>query len=162
MCCPSTSTKVAPLHLDEKVAALHPDKLGVKLTALSAAQSNYLNLPRSGPYKPSTIGIDHRMHPAPRLLARVEAHGNQAGIGLAVSPRSRRAPVAPWWRLVPFLPAHRPKPARRTPSFAPDHLPISPTSPPAPTAAKSARRATVEGIIGKQSDLPGSGIYRER
>ena len=28
------------------------DKLGVKLTALSAAQANYLNLPRSGPFKP--------------------------------------------------------------------------------------------------------------
>ena len=35
-----------------EVAALHLDKLGVKLTALSAAQSNYLNLPRSGPFKP--------------------------------------------------------------------------------------------------------------
>jgi len=43
---------VLPKHLDEKVAALHLDKLGVKLTALSAAQSNYLNLPRSGPFKP--------------------------------------------------------------------------------------------------------------
>jgi adenosylhomocysteinase len=38
-------------HLDEKVAALHLDKLGVKLTALSAAQANYLKLPRSGPFK---------------------------------------------------------------------------------------------------------------
>jgi adenosylhomocysteinase len=43
---------VLPKHLDEKVAALHLDKLGVKLTSLSAAQANYLNLPRSGPYKP--------------------------------------------------------------------------------------------------------------
>jgi adenosylhomocysteinase len=43
---------VLPKHLDEKVAALHLDKLGVKLTALSPAQSNYLNLPRSGPFKP--------------------------------------------------------------------------------------------------------------
>ena len=33
---------VLPKHLDEKVAALHLDKLGVKLTALSAAQANYL------------------------------------------------------------------------------------------------------------------------
>jgi adenosylhomocysteinase len=40
---------VLPKHLDEKVAALHLDKLGVKLTA---AQANYLNLPRSGPFKP--------------------------------------------------------------------------------------------------------------
>jgi adenosylhomocysteinase len=43
---------VLPKHLDEKVAALHLDKLGVKLTSLSAAQANYLNLPRSGPFKP--------------------------------------------------------------------------------------------------------------
>jgi adenosylhomocysteinase len=43
---------VLPKHLDEKVAALHLDKLGVKLTALSAAQADYLNLPRSGPFKP--------------------------------------------------------------------------------------------------------------
>jgi adenosylhomocysteinase len=42
---------VLPKHLDEKVAALHLDKLGVKLTALSAAQANYLALPRSGPFK---------------------------------------------------------------------------------------------------------------
>jgi adenosylhomocysteinase len=31
---------------------MHLDKLGVKLTALSAAQANYLALPRSGAYKP--------------------------------------------------------------------------------------------------------------
>ena len=43
---------VLPKHLDEKVAALHLDKLGVKLTPLSAAQANYLNLPSSGPFKP--------------------------------------------------------------------------------------------------------------
>jgi adenosylhomocysteinase len=43
---------VLPKHLDEKVAALHLDKLGVKLTSLSAAQANYLNLPRSGSFKP--------------------------------------------------------------------------------------------------------------
>jgi adenosylhomocysteinase len=40
---------VLPKHLDEKVAALHLDKLGVKLSPLSVAQANYLNLPRSGP-----------------------------------------------------------------------------------------------------------------
>jgi adenosylhomocysteinase len=39
-------------HLDEKIAALHLDKLGVKLTALRAAQANYLDQPRSGPFKP--------------------------------------------------------------------------------------------------------------
>ena len=41
-----------PKHLDEKVAALHLDKLGVKLTKLSTKQSKYLNMDVSGPFKP--------------------------------------------------------------------------------------------------------------
>jgi len=43
---------VLPKHLDEKVARLHLDKLGVKLTKLSQKQSDYLNIPIDGPYKP--------------------------------------------------------------------------------------------------------------
>ncbi len=43
---------VLPKHLDEKVAALHLAKLGVKLTRLSPAQAGYLGLDRAGPYKP--------------------------------------------------------------------------------------------------------------
>jgi adenosylhomocysteinase len=43
---------VLPKHLDEKVAALHLDRLGVKLTKLSPAQAGYLGLDRSGPFKP--------------------------------------------------------------------------------------------------------------
>src|SRR5206468_1382339 len=43
---------VLPKHLDEKVAALHLDKLGVKLTALNPAQAHYLGLPPAGPFKP--------------------------------------------------------------------------------------------------------------
>jgi adenosylhomocysteinase len=38
--------------LDEKVAALHLDKIGVKLTALTAQQADYLGLPAQGPFKP--------------------------------------------------------------------------------------------------------------
>ena len=41
-----------PKHLDEKVAALHLDKLGVKLTKLSSKQSKYLGLSSEGPFKP--------------------------------------------------------------------------------------------------------------
>jgi adenosylhomocysteinase len=41
-----------PKHLDEKVAALHLDKLGVKLTRLSDKQSEYLGVAKAGPYKP--------------------------------------------------------------------------------------------------------------
>ena len=43
---------VLPKHLDEKVAALHLDKLGAKLTKLSPAQAGYLSIERSGPFKP--------------------------------------------------------------------------------------------------------------
>ena len=38
--------------LDEEVARLHLDKLGVKLTVLSKEQSDYLDIPVDGPYKP--------------------------------------------------------------------------------------------------------------
>lgn len=41
-----------PKHLDEKVAALHLDKLGVKLTKLSDKQSKYLGMSNQGPFKP--------------------------------------------------------------------------------------------------------------
>jgi adenosylhomocysteinase len=41
-----------PKRLDEKVARLHLDKLGVKLTKLSADQAAYLSVPVDGPYKP--------------------------------------------------------------------------------------------------------------
>ena len=41
-----------PKHLDEKVARLHLDKLGVKLTSLTKDQADYLNVPVGGPYKP--------------------------------------------------------------------------------------------------------------
>ena len=41
-----------PKQLDEKVAALHLDKLGVRLTKLSDKQSKYLGLTNQGPFKP--------------------------------------------------------------------------------------------------------------
>jgi len=41
-----------PKRLDEKVAALHLDKLGVRLTKLSDKQSKYLGLSHQGPFKP--------------------------------------------------------------------------------------------------------------
>jgi adenosylhomocysteinase len=40
-----------PKHLDEEVARLHLEKLGVKLTKLSKKQSEYINVPVNGPYK---------------------------------------------------------------------------------------------------------------
>jgi len=43
---------VLPKKLDEKVARLHLDKLGVKLTKLTDKQAGYLGIPIEGPYKP--------------------------------------------------------------------------------------------------------------
>merc|ERR1712048_209487 len=45
---------VLPKYLDEKVARLHLDALGAKLTVLSAEQSEYIGVPVEGPYKPDT------------------------------------------------------------------------------------------------------------
>jgi adenosylhomocysteinase len=41
-----------PKQLDEKVARLHLDALGVKLTELTDEQADYLGIPKDGPYKP--------------------------------------------------------------------------------------------------------------
>jgi adenosylhomocysteinase len=41
-----------PKHLDEKVARLHLAKIGVELTELSTKQSDYISVPKAGPYKP--------------------------------------------------------------------------------------------------------------
>jgi adenosylhomocysteinase len=41
-----------PKHLDEKVAMLHLDKLGVKLTELSGEQASYIGVTTEGPFKP--------------------------------------------------------------------------------------------------------------
>ncbi|MFC7048464.1 adenosylhomocysteinase [Emcibacter nanhaiensis] len=43
---------VLPKHLDEKVASLHLERLGVKLTELSQKQADYIDVPVSGPFKP--------------------------------------------------------------------------------------------------------------
>ncbi|MFM1779564.1 MAG: hypothetical protein RIS51_709 [Actinomycetota bacterium] len=45
---------ILPKHLDEKVARLHLDALGVKLTTLTDAQARYIGVAKSGPYK-----VDH-------------------------------------------------------------------------------------------------------
>jgi adenosylhomocysteinase len=42
---------VLPKHLDEKVARLHLDKLGVKLTKLTPEQAAYIGVPLNGPFK---------------------------------------------------------------------------------------------------------------
>ena len=46
------SVRVLPKLLDEEVARLHLEKIGVKLTQLTPEQSKYLGIPVEGPYKP--------------------------------------------------------------------------------------------------------------
>jgi adenosylhomocysteinase len=43
---------VLPKHLDEEVARLHLDKIGVKLTTLTQEQADYIDVKVEGPYKP--------------------------------------------------------------------------------------------------------------
>jgi adenosylhomocysteinase len=47
-----TQVYTLPKHLDEKVAMLHLDKLGAKLTTLSKAQADYIGVTPQGPFKP--------------------------------------------------------------------------------------------------------------
>jgi adenosylhomocysteinase len=48
----ATGVHVLPKHLDEKVARLHVDALGAKLTVLRPEQAAYIDVPVEGPYKP--------------------------------------------------------------------------------------------------------------
>ncbi|WP_434289773.1 adenosylhomocysteinase [Celeribacter sp. SCSIO 80788] len=43
---------ILPKHLDEKVARLHLDRIGVKLTQLSKEQADYIGVTQDGPFKP--------------------------------------------------------------------------------------------------------------
>ena len=45
---------VLPKHLDEKVAALHLEKLGAKLTVMTKQQADYIGVPAQGPFKSDT------------------------------------------------------------------------------------------------------------
>ena len=47
-----------PKQLDEKVARLHLDKIGVKLTKLRADQSDYIGVPEEGPFKTDHTAIE--------------------------------------------------------------------------------------------------------
>lgn len=43
---------ILPKHLDEKVARLHLDRIGVKLSELSKEQADYIGVTVEGPFKP--------------------------------------------------------------------------------------------------------------
>ena len=48
----SIGVHTLPKHLDEEVARLHLEQLGVKLTKLTQTQADYLGIPVNGPFKP--------------------------------------------------------------------------------------------------------------
>lgn len=50
----SVDVHVLPKNLDEKVAYLHLEKLGVRLTQLTKQQAEYLSIPTKGPFKPDS------------------------------------------------------------------------------------------------------------
>jgi len=43
---------VLPKHLDEKVARLHLERIGARLTTLTTEQAAYIGVPAQGPFKP--------------------------------------------------------------------------------------------------------------
>ena len=94
-----------PKHLDEKVARLHLDALGVSLTELSADQAAYLGVPVEGPYK-----ADHY-----RYYGRITR---------ATSPGVRGAILAAWRRL------YRSAKSGCAPPGPPGQGASTPTSPP--------------------------------
>jgi adenosylhomocysteinase len=47
-----TKVYTLPKHLDEKVAMLHLEKLGAKLTKMSEEQASYIGVNPTGPFKP--------------------------------------------------------------------------------------------------------------
>ncbi len=53
-----TGVYVLPKHLDEKVARLHLDALGVALTELRPEQASYIGVPSRVPTSRSTTGTD--------------------------------------------------------------------------------------------------------
>ena len=53
----SVGVHVLPKDLDEKVASLHLDKLGVTLTKLTEKQANYLGIPVDGPFKAGSLSL---------------------------------------------------------------------------------------------------------
>ena len=115
-----------PKQLDEHVARLHLDALGVRLTTLTKEQASYLGVPVDGPYKPDTTATDGRRgtddlrhvrsgvgqcRPAHRLGAARDAGARPAGEGVRQQAAVRRAPDR-------GLPAHHPGDGR---PGRPDH-----------------------------------------
>ena len=59
-----------PKHLDEKVARLHLDKLGAKLTELSGEQAAYIGVAPQGPFKPEHYRVLIQTYHNHNILSR--------------------------------------------------------------------------------------------
>jgi hypothetical protein len=57
---------VLPKHLDEKVARLHLDRIGARLTPLSDEQADYIGVPKEGPYTPDSYRYETACGNCPR------------------------------------------------------------------------------------------------
>ncbi len=75
---------VLPKHLDEKVARLHLDSLGAKLTELSSEQAAYIGVPVEGPYKSRSLSLLAQSSPR-SATRRSLPRGGRASTG----PRAR-------------------------------------------------------------------------
>ncbi len=81
---------VLPKHLDEKVARLHLDALGVKLTTLSKKQAEYIGVDVEGPTSPTTTATDRSVG-STRWPGPVQAPGSRwASRAMPVLHRDRR------------------------------------------------------------------------
>ena len=75
-----------PKHLDEKVARLHLDALGAKLTELTPEQAAYLGIPRRGPVQAGPLPLLSRS----LALRRADAHGAAAPAARGGGPEPGR------------------------------------------------------------------------
>merc|ERR1712224_949711 len=82
-----------PKHLDEKVARLHLPAMGAKLTVLSKEQSDYVDIPVNGPYKPDTYATKRAGPATHRATHKLLNHP----CGLLLCAVSRRAFVRKGW-----------------------------------------------------------------
>ena len=110
-----------PKKLDEEVARLHLDQIGVKLTTLSKEQADYIGVPVEGPYKPDFY----------RVLRRLRAQGSRAQlqerrVGRAASAdrqarrRAARQRQARSHSVRPYHPSHPPQCHPSTPAVRRD------------------------------------------
>ena len=75
---------VLPKHLDEKVARLHLEKVGAKLTKLSKEQADYISVTTEGPYKPDAYALlDSRINISEEIKTKsiAEIFSNNIKVG---------------------------------------------------------------------------------